>query len=147
MRVPVLMRHRAHARLLTFDDPLWRGPIHTGEKSGDGAFAIDPHTVPGRFVVTGSSPRFGRRAAIVATGSREGGSVLYEHTRRAAHGAAHPRPSAQRYETDHHDYRWQTLGADPRRRTHLQERFRPGSAGRQPDPRRGVTLQTRRSDD
>jgi Ca-activated chloride channel family protein len=32
MRVPKLLRHRGHARLLALDDPVWRGPLHAREK-------------------------------------------------------------------------------------------------------------------
>ena len=45
VRVPVVVRDGADARLLALDDPLRRRPLHAGEESGDGAVASDPHAV------------------------------------------------------------------------------------------------------
>jgi Ca-activated chloride channel family protein len=47
-RIPVVVRHGSHARLLALDDPLRRGSVHAGEEGG--ACPSPPHThpVPGR---------------------------------------------------------------------------------------------------
>ena len=45
MRISVFLRHRADAGLFAFDDSLWRGPVHSGEESRDGALASDSHPV------------------------------------------------------------------------------------------------------
>ena len=147
MRVSVFVRDRADARLLALDDSLRRRPLHAGEESCHGAFASYPHAISRRLAVAGSLPRLGRRGPAVATGAREGWSVLHQHARRPAPGAAHSAAPAQGHEADRDDHRRQAFGADPGRRANLQERLRPRSAGREPDARRSVEVQARRRDD
>ena len=45
VRIPVVVRDGADARLLALDDSLRRRPFHAGEKSCDGAVASDSHAV------------------------------------------------------------------------------------------------------
>ena len=56
VRVPVVVRDRAHARLLALHDSLRRRSLHPGKESGDGALAPDPHAVSRRFFVVDSVP-------------------------------------------------------------------------------------------
>src|SRR5579883_556796 len=70
VRVPVFLRHRGHAGLLAFHDPLWRGPVHACQESRHGAVATHPHPVPGRLAVAGAVSRFCRGSAPQPTGPR-----------------------------------------------------------------------------
>jgi Ca-activated chloride channel family protein len=65
-------------------------------------------------------------------GASAGGSVLHQHARRPDPGAAAAEPGKEGHEADHHDHRRQAFGADARRRAHVPQRLRPGSAGDQP---------------
>ena len=46
-----------------------------------------------------------------ATGPRQGRTVLHQHSRGVAVRSADPGAAEQRYEADHHDHRWQAVGA------------------------------------
>ena len=82
-----------------------------------------------------------RGTADRGAGPGAGGSVLHQHARRADPGAAPAGAGAQGHEADHHDHGRQAECADARRRAHLSQRVRPGSAGDQQDARRSEPLQ------
>src|ERR1700730_16798693 len=90
VRVSVVLRDRADARLLALDDSLRRRPFRAGKKSCHASVAVDSHAVSGRLALAGAIPRFGGRSAALAIGASESWTVLHQHSRRPAHGAAHP---------------------------------------------------------
>src|SRR5258708_8114127 len=142
MRVPIVVRDGTHARLLAFDDSVWRRPLHSGKESCDGPLTADSHAISGRLAVPRTVPRFGGRSSVVATGAGEGRSLLHQHARGSAAGATNSATPAQGYEADRHDHRRQALRAHTRRRAHIQKRVRPRPAGCQPDARRSFEVQT-----
>ena len=129
VRIPIFLRHGAHARLLALDDPVWRRPLHARQESRHGALAPHSHPVSRRLAFAHSLPRLRRRESrfLAIARARESRPVLHQHARRPAPGTAHPAAAAQGHEADRHDHRRQALGAHPRRRPHLQERLRPRS--------------------
>ena len=84
VRISIVVRDRAHARLLALHDSVRRGPLHAGQESCDGVVASHPHAISGRLALAGALPRFGGGVATVATGAGQSGPVLHQHARRAA---------------------------------------------------------------
>ena len=104
VRVSILLRHGAHARLLALDDSLRRRPLHSGEKSCHGALAPDPHAVSRRLALARSLPRLRRRNPALATRPRQGRPLLHQHARRPAPGATNSAAPKKRHEADRHDH-------------------------------------------
>ena len=50
------VRYSADARLLPLYDLIWGRPFHSGQKSGNGPFALDSHPVPWRLSLAGPVP-------------------------------------------------------------------------------------------
>ena len=67
IRISELLRHGADARLQPQHDPLRRGSLHAGQEGRAGAGAPDPHAVSRRQPALRAVPRFGRRAAAIAS--------------------------------------------------------------------------------
>src|SRR6266581_2698046 len=118
-RVPLVVGHRADARLLALDDPVRRRPVHAGQESRPGAHALDPHPVPGRHAARGAVPRHRGGNPPRSAGARAGRAVPHEHGRGAEAVAPHAVVAAQGHAPDHHDHRRQTVGAHAPRRAHL----------------------------
>ena len=114
VRVSEFLRDRADARLQPQHDPVWRRSIYAGKESCACAFALDPYAVSGRQLAARVVPRFGGGGAAWRTGARSGGSVLHEHPRRVASGAASALAGEEGHEADHHDHRWQAFVSDAR---------------------------------
>src|SRR5216684_2645235 len=141
VRVSQLVRDGGAARLQSQYDSLWRGPIHTGKARGHGPVAPDSHAVSRRHAEPGAVPRQRGRSAAGRAGARAGGTVLHEHARRSAPGAADFAAAKERYAPDRDDHRWEAVRADARGRAHLQERLWIGSFCGRPNARRGEQVQ------
>src|SRR5258708_12594561 len=100
MRVPVVVRDGTDARLLAFDDSVWRRPLHSGKESCDGPLTADSDAISGRLAVPRTVPRFGGRSSVVATGAGEGRSLLHQHPQRPTPPPTHSATPAQGYEAD-----------------------------------------------
>src|SRR5258708_28128019 len=95
----------ADARLLPFNDSVWRRSFHSGEEGCDGPVAADSDAVSGRLAVARAVSRFRGRGPALAVGAGEGWPVLRAHARRPAYGAAHPAAPPGRPEASPHVYR------------------------------------------
>ena len=104
----LVVRDGRHARLLAFDDPLRRRPVHAGEESRARARASDPHAVSGRFAEDRSFSRRRGRTAARTTRDDAGRSVSHEHGRRIEARATNSHRAEQGHEADRDGHRRQT---------------------------------------
>ncbi len=115
-RVPLELRHRAHARHLALDDPVRRGPLHAGEEGRARAHASHPHAVPRRHAARGALPRFGGGDPARAARARASRTVPHEHRRGSQARAAHPARAEEGHAADRDDHRRQAERADDAQR-------------------------------
>src|SRR5437773_2231243 len=71
---------------------------------GHAALASHSNAVSRRHAKPRSFSRFRRRSSSRRTCPRAGRPVLHQHTRRPAHGPAHPPPPEKRHAPDRHDH-------------------------------------------
>src|SRR5437016_11675314 len=89
------MRHCAHARLLAFDDPLWRRPLYSGQESCDGPVASAANAISRRLAFIDSVSRLRRGSATIAARPRQSWALLHQHPRRTPPGTARPSRSEE----------------------------------------------------